>query len=134
MEKSTFSFIVNGKRHVTKITEEKNPKALLNYLTVEQEKLSKRIQEWFKNPQTTLLYLPQEQKSLKERIEEWMKKVKHQKQVVKEYNEQEEITKMDKWMKEKESQQESFSKQGKSQINFLQTQEEEKIPEEVKHL
>ena len=35
MKKSTFSFIVKGKRHVTKITEEKNPKALLNYLTVE---------------------------------------------------------------------------------------------------
>ena len=43
MEKSTFFFIVNGRRHVTKITEEKNPKAFLNYLTVEQEELSERI-------------------------------------------------------------------------------------------
>ena len=35
MKKFTFFFIANGRRHVTKIIEEKNPKALLNYLTVE---------------------------------------------------------------------------------------------------
>ena len=68
MEKSTFSFIAKGKRHVTKIIEEKNPRVLLNYLTVEQEDLSERINQWFENPHT--VYLPQEQKSLKEKIEE----------------------------------------------------------------
>ena len=35
MEKFIFSFIAKGKRHVTKITEEKNLRALLNYLTLE---------------------------------------------------------------------------------------------------
>ena len=60
MEKSTFSFIVKGKRYVTKITEEKNSQALLNYLTTEQEELNERIQEWFKNPQKVLIYQLQE--------------------------------------------------------------------------
>src|ERR1044071_6576233 len=100
MEKSTFSFIAKGKRHVTKITEEKNPKALLNYLTTEQEELSERIEEWFKNPQKVLAYLPQGQKSLREKISEWMEKVEQQIQVIRKYNEQEEMTKMNKWEKE----------------------------------
>ena len=43
MEKSTFSFSSNGQRHTIKIMEEKNSQALLNYLIVEQEKLSERI-------------------------------------------------------------------------------------------
>src|ERR1043165_8830561 len=105
MEKSTFSFITKGKRHVTKITEEKNPRALLNYLTIEQEELSERIEEWFKNPQKVLVYLPQEQKPLKEKIGEWMKKVEQQKQVIREYNEQEEMTKMKEWEEKMKAQQ-----------------------------
>jgi hypothetical protein len=77
MEKSTFSLLVNGKRHVTKITEEKNPKVLLNYLTEEQEDLSEEINQWFENPYKTSEYQLSEQKSLRGRIEEWMKKVEH---------------------------------------------------------
>ena len=45
MEKSIFLFKVNERRYSTKITEEKNLKVLLNYLTIEQEKISDEIQE-----------------------------------------------------------------------------------------
>src|ERR1043165_4996013 len=83
----------------------------------------------------------QEQKLLRERISEWMEKVEHQKQIIRKYNEQEEMAKMDKWMEEMknrekkaEPQQENFNEQGESQINFLQTQiKEMEITEEVKH-
>src|ERR1044072_6885525 len=112
MEKSKFLFLSNGRRYITKIIEEKNPKALLNYLTTEQENLSERIKEWFENPQTTLIYLFQEQKPLKERIDEWTKKVKNQRQEIKEYKEQEELIKMNKWMEKTkgiETQQEGFN-------------------------
>src|ERR1044072_9698775 len=66
-----------------------------------------------------------------------MEKAEQQKQAIKEYNEQEEIAKMDKreekMKKQTKPQQESFNEQGRSQINFLQTQEETEIPEEVEH-
>ena len=88
MKKSTFSFIVKRKRHVIKIIEEKNPRALLNYLTLEQEDLSKRIEKWFENPQAALIYLLQEQKLLKEKIDKWMEKVEQQKQIVRRYKEE----------------------------------------------
>src|ERR1043165_964314 len=69
-----------------------------------------------------------------------MRKAEQQKQVIREYNEQEEIAKMDKWeeemkaqQKKEEPQQESFNEQGESQINFLKTQKEIDIPEEIEH-
>jgi hypothetical protein len=50
------------------------------------------------------------------------------------------MAKMDKWMekmvakeKEAEPKQESFNEQGEPQINFLQTREKMRIPEEVEH-
>src|ERR1043165_9317128 len=69
-----------------------------------------------------------------------MRKAEQQKQVIREYNEQEEIAKMDKWeeemkaqQKKEEPQQESFNEQGEPQINFLKTQKEIDIPEEIEH-
>ena len=60
-------------------------------------------------------------KPLKEKINEWMKKVEQQKRIIREYKE------------ETESQQKSFNEQEEPQINFLQTQVEIKIPEEIEH-
>src|ERR1043165_3748815 len=69
-----------------------------------------------------------------------MERIEQQKWEIREYKEEEEIAKMNKWeeemirqQKKEEPQQESFNKQGEPQINFLQTQKEINILEEVKH-
>ena len=48
MEKSTFSFKVNNKRYSTKITEERNPQALLNYISIEEDNLNALVKEWLR--------------------------------------------------------------------------------------
>src|SRR5688572_15492528 len=68
MEKSTFSFKINEKRHSTKITEEKNPRSLINYLKEEEENLQEWIEKWLKKAEEQRWNLKRNWEWMKERL------------------------------------------------------------------